>query len=81
MTKSLPMSALRNYNNVFDEVRDGTTIRFTKNGKDAGGVLVNTQEWEHVQAEIRLLTELNRADRNFGTVISHDKFRQKHRHE
>jgi PHD/YefM family antitoxin component YafN of YafNO toxin-antitoxin module len=78
MEKALPMSALRHYNDVFEELKPGVHINFTKNGVPAG-TLVDTEEWERTQAEIRLLTELAKSERNFGAGIELSEFRARHK--
>lgn len=60
-----PVTSLRNYTKVIDELVEGDPVILTKNGTDVA-VLVNSDEWNRQQAEIRLLTELTRAERNFG---------------
>lgn len=60
-----PSSVLRDYNKVIDEVKDGEPVVLTKNGVGKV-VMVNYDEWQRKQAEIWLLTELNRAELDFG---------------
>ena len=72
-----PSTILRNYNQVIDEVQDGKPIVLTKNGVGKV-VMVNLDEWQRKQAEIRLLTELNQAEQNFGEGKDIDEFAQKY---
>ena len=60
-----PSTILRNYNKVIDEVQDGEPVVLTKNGVGKV-VMVNIEEWQRKQAETWLLTELNKAEQEFG---------------
>ena len=73
-----PSTILRDYNRVIDEVRDGEPVVLTKNGVGKA-VLVNIDEWQRRQAEIRLLTELNEAELSFGEGEDIDVFAQKYK--
>jgi len=73
-----PSSILRDYNKVVDEVQDGEPIVLTKNGVGKA-VLVNIDEWQRRQAEIWLLTELNRAEQDFGEGEDIDEFARKYK--
>ena len=77
MTAIKPATVLRNYSKELDELKDGDPVILTKNGVGKA-VLVQIDEWQRLQAEIRLLTELNQAERNFGHGMTQDEFRQKH---
>ena len=68
-----PSSILRDYNKVVDEVQDGEPIILTKNGVGKA-VMVNFEEWQRKQAEVWLLTELNRAEQDFGAGGDIDEF-------
>lgn len=72
-----PSSILRDYNKVVDEVQDGEPIVLTKNGVGKA-VMVNFDEWQRRQAEIWLLTELNRAEEEFGEGEEIDEFAKKY---
>ncbi len=72
-----PSSILRDYNKVVDEVQDGEPIVLTKNGVGKV-VMVNFDEWQRRQAEIWLLTELNRAEEEFGDGEDIDEFAKKY---
>lgn len=73
-----PSTILRNYNKVIDEVQDGEPLVLTKNGVGKV-VMVNIDEWQRKQAEIWLLTELNRAEQNFGSGKDIDEFAKKYK--
>ncbi|MGI6154972.1 MAG: type II toxin-antitoxin system Phd/YefM family antitoxin [Enterococcus lemanii] len=73
-----PSSILRDYNKVVDEVQDGEPIVLTKNGVGKV-VMVNFDEWQRRQAEIWLLTELNRAEEEFGDGEDIDEFAKKYK--
>ena len=72
-----PSTILRNYNRVIDEIEDGAPIILTKNGVGKA-VMVNIDEWQRRQAEIRLLTELHQAEREFGDGEDIDVFAKKY---
>ncbi|MDH6364047.1 antitoxin Phd [Enterococcus sp. PF1-24] len=73
-----PSSILRDYNKVIDEVQDGEPIVLTKNGVGKV-VMVNIDEWQRKQAEMWLLTELNRAEQDFGEGKDIDEFAKKYK--
>jgi len=50
----------------------------TKNGVGKA-VLVNIEEWQRNQAEIWLLTELNKAEQDFGDGEDIDVFAEKYK--
>ena len=68
-----PSAILRNYNKVIDEVQEGSPIILTKNGIGKV-VMVNIDEWQRREAEVRLLTELHHAEREFGNGEDIDVF-------
>ena len=72
-----PSSVLRNYNRVIDEVQDGSPIVLTKNGVGKV-VMVNINEWQRREAEVRLLTELHHAEQEFGEGEDIDTFAKKY---
>ena len=73
-----PITILRNYNQVIDEIKDGEPVVLTKNGVGKA-VLVNIEEWQRNQAEIWLLTELNKAEQDFGDGEDIDVFAEKYK--
>lgn len=73
-----PSSILRDYNRVIDEVQDGEPIVLTKNGVGKV-VMVNIDEWQRKQAEMWLLTELNRAEQEFGDGEDVEEFARKYK--
>ncbi|WP_048000258.1 type II toxin-antitoxin system prevent-host-death family antitoxin [Lactiplantibacillus herbarum] len=73
-----PSSILRDYNKVVNEVQDGEPIVLTKNGVGKA-VMVNLDEWQRKQAEVWLLTELNRAEADFGEGEDIDEFAKKYK--
>lgn len=72
-----PSSILRDYNKAIDEVKDGEPVVLTKNGVGKV-VMVNIDEWQRKQAEIWLLTELNRAEQDFGEDEDISEFARKY---
>jgi prevent-host-death family protein len=72
-----PSAILRHYNKVIDEIQDGEPIVLTKNGVGKA-VMVNIDEWQRNQAEIWLLTALNRAEHDFGDGEDIDEFAKKY---
>ncbi|CAH1850583.1 hypothetical protein [Convivina intestini] len=77
MDKTMPLSALRQNSGMFDGLEPGMAINFTKNGTSVV-ILVNSEEWARTQASIRLLSELNKVERNFGEGVSLSDFRARH---
>jgi prevent-host-death family protein len=73
-----PSTILRNYSKVIDEIQDGEPIVLTKNGVGKV-VMVNIEEWRRKQAEAWLLTELNRAEQEFGVGEDIDEFARKYK--
>jgi len=72
-----PSTILRNYNRVIDEVQDGAPIILTKNGVGKV-VMVNINEWQRREAEMRLLSELYQAEQEFGEGEDIDAFAKKY---
>ncbi|KRK76645.1 hypothetical protein FC67_GL000546 [Companilactobacillus alimentarius DSM 20249] len=61
---------------MFDELKPGQPVIFTKNGNEVG-TLVNSEDWNKLQTEIRLLKDLSREDSQFsGSTLS--EFRKRH---
>jgi len=80
MEEIRPITILRNYNKVIDDVKDGEPVILTKNGVGKA-VLVNIEEWQRKQAEVRLLTELSKAEQEFGDGEDIDIFAEKYKLE
>jgi hypothetical protein len=76
MDKVMPMFAPRHYDGVSEQSNPGVHSDLTKNSAPAG-LLIGTEEWNRAQAEIRLLTELVKSERNFGDGIELSEFRSK----
>ena len=73
-----PVTFLRNYNKAVDEVQDGEPVVLTKNGIGKA-VLLSIDEWQRQKAEIWLLTDLNKAEQDFGEGEDIDTFAQKYK--
>ena len=58
-----PVSDLRNYNEVLRDIAIGDPVFLTKNGRGCYA-LVDMQEYEKMQATIRLLSELAKGERS-----------------
>ena len=78
METTKPITVLRNYNKVVDEIQDGEPVVLTKNGIGKA-VLVNIDEWQRKQAEVWLLTELNRAEQDFGEGEDIEEFAKRYK--
>ncbi|CAJ1190258.1 hypothetical protein CPEBRM1_ABPJDJAI_01219 [Companilactobacillus paralimentarius] len=76
MSEIRPLSSLKEYTKIFDELKEGNPIVFTKDGKEVG-TLVSSKEWNKIQAEIKLLNELNHEDNSFDGM-SLSEFRKLH---
>ncbi|MFR0570532.1 type II toxin-antitoxin system prevent-host-death family antitoxin [Ligilactobacillus salivarius] len=75
MESTQPATILRNYSKVLDDLDVGKPIILTKNGVGKAA-LVNIEQWDRLQTEIRLLKELNKAEKNFGEGVSLEEFRK-----
>jgi len=58
-----PVSDLRNYNEVLRDISMGEPVFLTKNGRGRYA-LVDIQEYEKMQATIRLLSELSKGEQS-----------------
>ena len=58
-----PVSDLRNYNEVLRDVAMNEPVFLTKNGRGRY-VLIEMQDYEHMQATIRLLSELSKGEKS-----------------
>ena len=54
-----PVSDLRNYTEVLREVQQDSPVFLTKNGRGCYAIL-DMQEYERLQAQVKLINELNR---------------------
>lgn len=72
---TLPVSELRNYNQVLNDVSYGEQVILTKNGR-AQYAVVNIDEWQKQKAKLRLLEELQKGYQSLHTegAISADEF-------
>lgn len=57
MQNSRPISALRNYTDVLNEVEENRPVYLTRNGREEY-VVVKLEEYNHLKATLRLLTSL-----------------------
>ena len=58
-----PVSDLRNYNEVLRDIAVGEPVFLTKNGRGRYA-LIDMQEYEKMQATIRLLSELSKGEQS-----------------
>ena len=58
-----PISDLRNYTEVLREVQKDAPVFLTKNGRGCYAIM-EIQEYERMQAEIKLINELNKRRRS-----------------
>ncbi len=58
-----PVSDLRNYNEVLRDVEDGEPVFLTKNGRGRY-VILDIDEFERIQAERKLMSELEKGERS-----------------
>ena len=63
MPNIMPVSDLRNYNEVLKSVDVGQPVFLTKNGRGRYAVL-DLREYEEIQATIKLLTELSKGEQS-----------------
>ena len=61
MPTILPVSDLRNYNNVLRDIDVGQPVFLTKNGRGRYAIL-DMREYEKIQATIKLLSELAKGE-------------------
>jgi len=61
MPNIMPVSDLRNYNEVLQHVDIGQPVFLTKNGRGRYAVL-DMREYEKTQATLKLLTELSKGE-------------------
>ena len=58
-----PVSDLRNYNDVLRDIAVGEPVFLTKNGRGRYAI-VDIEEYERMQAELKLLGELAKGERS-----------------
>ncbi|MCL2797592.1 MAG: type II toxin-antitoxin system Phd/YefM family antitoxin [Firmicutes bacterium] len=75
MANIKPVSDLRNYNSVLSECTAGSPVYLTKNGRGRF-VVLDVDEYQKMQAETRLFTELAKAENN-DTWYTIEELRQK----
>ena len=61
-----PVSDLRNYNEVLRDIAVGEPVFLTKNGRGRY-VIMDMEEYEKMQAKIRLMSELAQGRESCGT--------------
>ena len=82
MAKILPVSDLRNYNEVLKNCRSGEPVFLTKNGRGRF-VVLDIEDYERAQSEKKLLKKLQEAeesvknDENWLTLDSLKKSMEK----
>ena len=67
-----PISELRNYNNILEEVKEGQPVYLTKNGKGVYAIIdiKDIEEYEKTKAFATLLAELKKGESS-GYVYEH----------
>jgi len=63
MPSIMPVSDLRNYNNVLREIDVGQPVFLTKNGRGRYAIL-DMRDYEKAQATIKLLSELEKGEKS-----------------
>jgi len=63
MPNIVPVSDLRNYNNVLRNIDVGQPVFLTKNGRGRYAIL-DMREYEKTQATIKLLNELEKGEKS-----------------
>ena len=63
MPNIVPVSDLRNYNNVLRNIDVGQPVFLTKNGRGRYAIL-DMREYEKIQATIKLLSELEKGEKS-----------------
>ncbi len=63
MPKIIPVSDLRNYNEVLRNVEIGEPVFLTKNGRGRY-VILDIDEFERLKAEMKLMSELEKGERS-----------------
>ena len=63
MPNIMPVSDLRNYNNVLRDIDVGQPVFLTKNGRGRYAIL-DMREYEKIQATIKLFSELAKGEKS-----------------
>ena len=73
----IPVSEMRYYNQTLSEVREGSQVILTRNGK-AEYAMVDIDEWNTLHSRLKLLEELHSGylSLNTETTVSRDEFRE-----
>lgn len=76
MENIMPVSDMRYYNQKLSDVRVGSQVILTRNGKAAYAV-VDIEEWRKSQATLRLFEELQKGYHSLQTekLVSREEFR------
>ena len=61
-----PVSDLRNYNAVLNDISEGEPVFLTKNGRGRY-VILDIDDYEKQRATLKLLSELNKAEKSAET--------------
>lgn len=61
-----PVSDLRNYNAVLSDISEGEPVFLTKNGRGRY-VILDIDDYEKQRATLKLLSELNKAEKSAET--------------
>lgn len=77
MENTVPVSDMRFYNQTLSDVSEGSQVILTKNGK-AKYAVVDFEEWQFMQAKLRLLQELEKGRQSLRTEphVSREEFRK-----
>lgn len=68
-----PVSELRNYNKVLDEVKPNQPVFLTRNGRGEFA-LIDLKQYDYLQASIELLGRLQQAEK--GPLFSSDEIKK-----
>jgi prevent-host-death family protein len=63
MPTKRPISDLHNYDEVLQDVKNGEPVFFTQNGKPRY-VILDIEEYEKINATLRLMSELEKGERS-----------------
>jgi len=77
--KTAPISDLRNYNTVINEVHEGSPVYLTKNGKVIYAI-VDAEEYQFEKAREHLFEELRKAELEYertGIAYSTDEIKER----
>ena len=73
----VPVSELRDYNKVLNQVSYGNEVTLTKNGK-AQYAIIDIEELERIRAEVWLMSELRKSEMSIaaGRTYSEENIRR-----